>query len=92
LQVSWVVQEPLQQSQEALQDCVGSLQMSPSGLQPIGFWQRPKAKGGVIAQVTGMLDWPGSPTLPQQSLSFVQMSPTGRHPDEGKQTSTPVGV
>ena len=36
-QVSWVSQLPEQQSHEALHDIVASLQMSPSGLQPIGL-------------------------------------------------------
>jgi hypothetical protein len=45
LQVSWVSHDPLQQSQETLHDIVGSLQASPSGLQPMGFRQTPKTPG-----------------------------------------------
>jgi len=45
LHVSCVSQLPLQQLQEALQDIVASLQMSPSGLQPMGLRQTPTAYG-----------------------------------------------
>jgi hypothetical protein len=73
--VSWW-QLPLQQSHEALHDIDASRQTSPSGLQPIGFWQMPTTLGGVMSQVTGMPDPPGRPAEPQQSLSCMHRSPT----------------
>lgn len=76
LQVSCVSQLPLQQSQDALQDIVFSLQTSPSGLQPIGLRHTPTLLGAVMTQVTGLCDPPGRPAEPQQSLSCVQRSPT----------------
>jgi hypothetical protein len=93
LQVSWVAfsQTPLQQSHEALHDIVLSLQTSPSGLQPMGLRQVPMVAGGVMVQVTGEPDPPGSPADPQQSLSLVHRSPTGWQPLAGWQTRTPVG-
>jgi hypothetical protein len=91
LQVSWVSQLPLQQSHEALQDIVFNLHTSPSGLQPIGFRQTPTTAGGLMTQVTGLCDPPGNPAEPQQSLSWVQRSPTTWQPLAGWQTSTPVG-
>jgi len=75
-QVSSLLQLPLQQSHEALQDIVASLQTSPSGLQPCGFLQTPTGDGGVMSHVTGVPEPPGKPADPQQSLSFVQRSPT----------------
>jgi hypothetical protein len=89
--VSWFSQLPLQQSHDALHDIVASLQMSPSGLQPIGLRQTPIVKGGVIWQVTGFVGSPGSPADPQQSESFVQRSPTTWHPVAGWQMRAPVG-
>jgi hypothetical protein len=77
LQVSCVSQLPLQQLQLASQDFVASLQTSPSGLQPIGLRQTPTTNGAVMLQVTGEPEPPGSPADPQQSVSFVQRSPTG---------------
>jgi hypothetical protein len=82
---------PLQQSHEALHDMVASLQTSPSGLHPLGFWQTPTMFGGVMLHVTGFIEPPGSPADPQQSTSFVQRSPTGWQPLAGWQTSTCVG-
>jgi hypothetical protein len=82
---------PLQQSHEALHDIVASLQTSPSGLHPMGFWQTPTMFGAVTLQVTGLFGSPGSPADPQQSASFVQRSPTGWQPLAGWQTSTLVG-
>lgn len=76
MQVSLVSQLPAQQLQLSLHDCVFSLQMSPSGLQPIGFRQTPIAEGGVMSQVTGLPEPPGRPAEPQQSPSLVQRSPT----------------
>jgi hypothetical protein len=90
LQVSWW-QLPLQQSQEALHDIVASRQTSPSGLQLMGLRQVPIVAGGVMVQVTGLPDPPGSPADPQQSLSVVHRSPTGWQPLAGWQTRTPVG-
>jgi hypothetical protein len=91
LQVSCVSQLPLQQSHDELHDIVFSLQTSPSGLQPIGLRHTPTVLGAVMTQVTGLPDPPGRPAEPQQSVSFVQMSPTTWHPLAGWQTSTPVG-
>ena len=90
-QVSWFSQLPEQQSHEALHDIVASLQMSPSGLQPIGLRQVPTVAGGVMVHVTGVPEPPGSPAEPQQSRSLVQRSPTGWQPLAGWQMSTPVG-
>jgi hypothetical protein len=90
LQVSWFSQLPLQQSHEALHDIVFSLQTSPLGLHPGGFWQTPTPL--LTLQVTGPpIGWLGIPADPQQSLSFVQRSPTGWQPLAGWQTRTPVG-
>ena len=91
LQVSWVSQLPAQQSHEALQLIVLSLQTSPSGLQPIGLRHTPTVAGAVITQVTPFPEPPGRPAEPQQSESCVQRSPTTWHPLAGWQTSTPVG-
>jgi hypothetical protein len=90
LQVSWVWQLPAQQSYEALHDIVCSLQMSPSGLQPVGLRHTPTVKPVVMAHVTVPFP-PGSPAAPQQSMSFVHRSPTTWHPLAGWQTRTPVG-
>jgi hypothetical protein len=90
-QVFWFSQLPLQQSHEALQDIVASLQMSPSGLQPDGLVQTPTALGGVMLHVTGLPDPPGSPAEPQQSTSSVHRSPTGWQPLAGWHTRTCVG-
>jgi hypothetical protein len=91
LQVSFVSQLPEQQSHEALQDIVASLQTSPLGLHPFGLRHTPTVAGGVISQVTGLCDPPGRPVPPQQSVSFVQRSPTTWQPVAGWQTSVPVG-
>jgi hypothetical protein len=91
LQVSSFVQSPLQQSHEATQLAVCSLQMSPSGLQPIAFAQTPIVAPGASLQVTGDPDPPGRPLDPQQSASFVHKSPAGRQPLAGWQIRTPVG-
>src|SRR5258708_37491682 len=90
-QVSWFSQLPAQQSHDALQLMVASLQTSPSGLQPIGRRQTPIVLGAVMTQVTGLPDPPGSPADPQQAVSFLQRSPTTWHPLAGWPTSTPVG-
>jgi hypothetical protein len=91
LQVSSTSQLPLQQSHDALQLLVCSLQTSPSGLQPLGLRQTPTVAGGVMLHVTAFPDPPGSPADPQQSLSFVHRSPTTWHPLAGWQTRAPVG-
>jgi hypothetical protein len=91
LHVSCVSQLPLQQSHDELQLDVWSLQTSPSGLQPLGLRQTPTVAGGVMTQVTGLCEPPGSPFEPQQSPSCVQRSPTTWQPLAGWQTSTPVG-
>jgi hypothetical protein len=70
---------------------LSSLQTSPSGLQPIGLRHTPTVKGGVISHVTGWPEPPGRPAEPQQSLSFVQRSPTTWQPLAGWQMRTPVG-
>ena len=75
-EIGWL-QLPLQQSHDELHDVPCSLQTSPSGLQPMGFEQTPTVNGAVIAHVTGMPEPPGRPAAPQQSVSFVQRSPTG---------------
>ena len=88
-----VWQLPAQQSHEALHDIVASLQMSPSGLQPVGLVHTPTVKGGVMEHVTVPMPEPGPPTPapPQQSVSFVHRSPTTWQPLAGWQTRTPVG-
>lgn len=92
LQVSIVSQFPLQQSQDALHDCVFSLHTSPSGLQPMGLRQTPTVFGAVMLHVTGLPGLlPGMPADPQQSASFVQRSPTTWHPLAGWQIRAPVG-
>jgi hypothetical protein len=91
LQVSSFSQLPAQQSQEELHDIVLSLHTSPFGLHPIGNRQIPTEPPPLKSQVTCMPDPPGRPVAPQQSLSALQRSPTGRHPLAGWQTSTPVG-
>ena len=91
MQVSSFSQLPLQQSHDALHDIVASLQTSPSGLQPIGFWQTPTSNPGAIAQMVGLPEPPGRPAAPQQSVSFLQRSPTTWQPLAGWQMSTPVG-
>jgi hypothetical protein len=91
LHVSSFSQLPLQQSHEALHDIVASLQTSPSGLQPMGLVQMPTALGAVMSHVTGLPEPPGSPALPQQSVSCVQRSPTTWQPLAGWQTRTSVG-
>src|SRR5262245_39952265 len=80
LQVSSLLQLPLQQSHDALHDIVASLQTSPSGLQPIGLRQTPTIAGGTMSQVAGLPDPPGRPADPQQSESCVQRSPTTWQP------------
>jgi hypothetical protein len=86
-----LLQLPLQQSHEPLQLIVESLQMSPSGLQPDGFRHTPRLWPGTMLQVTGVPEPPGRPAEPQQSPSFVHVSPTTWQPLAGRQTSTPVG-
>ena len=82
LQVSWVSQLPAQQSHDALQLIVLSLQTSPFGLHPIGLRHTPR----------GPPEWTHAPAAaPQQSPSAVQTSPTTWQPLAGWQTSTPVG-
>jgi hypothetical protein len=88
--VSWW-QLPLQQSHEAVQDMVLRRHTSPSGLQPMGLRQMPTVLGGVMVQVTGEPDPPGSPADPQQSVSVVHRSPTGWQPLAGWQTRMPLG-
>jgi hypothetical protein len=78
-----VSQLPAQQSQDELHEVVFNLQTSPLGLQPIGFRQTPTALGGVTVQVTFIPEPPGYPAEPQQSPSFVQVSPTGWQPLAG---------
>jgi hypothetical protein len=90
-QVSAFSQLPAQQSHEALQLIVLSLQTSPSGLQLFGLRQTPTVAGGVMMHVTGLPEPPGTPADPQQSLSCRHRSPTGWQPLAGWQTSTPVG-
>ena len=85
--MSSTLQLPEQQSHEALHDIVGSLQTSPSGLQLKGFLQMPKTPDVPNTQVTAGLGAPGMPAEPQQSLSFVHVSPVMRQPVAGAQTN-----
>jgi hypothetical protein len=89
LHVSIVSQLPEQQSHEALQLIVDSLQTSPFGLHEcpasswnVGFRQTPSGP----PEKTQPPAW-----LPQQSASFVHTSPTTWQPLAGWQTRTPVG-
>jgi hypothetical protein len=91
LQVSIVSQLPEQQSHEALQLIVESLQTSPFGLQPVGFRQTPSGAPAALTQVMLPLPGPGSPAAPQQSMSAEHTSPTTWHPLAGWQINTPVG-
>jgi hypothetical protein len=83
LQVSCVSQLPLQQSQDALQLIVFSLQTSPLGLQPVGFRQTPSKPPAEKLHVMLPDPGPGNAAEPQQSPSFVQTSPTTWHPLAG---------
>jgi hypothetical protein len=84
LHVFFVLQFPLQQSHEALHIAPGTLQTSPSGLQPCGLRQTPTVNGAVNWHVTGLPGLlPGRPAAPQQSVLVVQKSPTGRQPLAG---------
>jgi hypothetical protein len=74
--VSWFSQLPAQQSHDELQELVLSLHTSPSGLQPMGRRHTPTVLGAVMTQVTGLVEPPGSPVEPQQSVSVVHRSPT----------------
>jgi hypothetical protein len=91
LHVSCVSQLPAQQSHDELHDIVFSLHTSPLGLQPMGKRQIPSVPPPLLSHVTGLPDPPGRPVAPQQSVSFVQRSPTGWQPLAGWQTRTPVG-
>jgi hypothetical protein len=86
LQVSIVSQLPAQQSHDALQLIVLSLQTSPSGLQLIGLRQTPRPPippSPEKVQVTLPDPAPPMPAEPQQSLSCVQRSPTTWQPLAG---------
>ena len=76
---------PLQQLSVALHWFVCKRQMSPFGLQPDGFAHTPTGSFAFALLQTpggdGGLLLSGRP--PQQSLSFVQMSPTGLQPLAG---------
>lgn len=62
--------------------------MSPFGLQPVGLLHTPTGSVGLAL----LHVWVGLvPCPPQQSLVFVQMSPTGLHPLAGWQMRTCVG-
>jgi hypothetical protein len=91
LHVSSVSQLPAQQSHDELHDMFESLHTSPFGLQPMGSRQIPTGPPPLMSHVTGLFEPPVMPEAPQQSMSAVQMSPTGWHPLAGWQTSTPVG-
>jgi hypothetical protein len=91
LQVSCVSQLPLQQSHDALQLMVLSLQTSPLGLQPTGLRQTPSAAPAGLLHVTLPDPGPGNAAEPQQSASLEQVSPTTWHPLAGWQMRTPVG-
>jgi hypothetical protein len=82
-QVSWVSQLPLQQSHEALQLIVFSLQTSPFGLHPTGLRHTPSGPPPEKSHVMFPDPGPGSPAEPQQSESFAQTSPTTWQPLAG---------
>jgi len=83
LHVSLFSQLPAQQSHDALQDIVASLQTSPLGLHPIGLRHTPSGPPPEKSQVTGEPDPPGSPAEPQQSASLAHRSPTTWQPLAG---------
>jgi hypothetical protein len=91
LHVSWFSQLPLQQSHEALQLIVASLQTSPFGLQPLGLRHTPSEAPAGLLHVTFPDPGPGNAAEPQQSESLAQESPTTWQPLAGWQISTPVG-
>jgi hypothetical protein len=98
LQVSSVLQLPVQQLQSLLQLVVASLQTSPFGMQafpasepPVGLRQMPTVSGALMTHVTRPAWGSPLPAPPQHCALFVQMSPSILHPDAGWQTSTPVG-
>jgi hypothetical protein len=84
-----------QQLLAALQAWSSGLQMTPGMLQTLPFEQRPNSWVGTpLAQVTvfGLpltLSIFGEPDHPQQSLSFLQISPVGAQPDAGWQIRKP---
>jgi hypothetical protein len=70
-------QLPEQQSQDALQEVVASLQTSPFGLHPWGLLQIPSSAPAVFAHEPAAAS--------QQSASLWQVSPTKWHPLAGWQ-------
>jgi hypothetical protein len=82
-QVSLFSQLPLQQSHEALQLIVFSLQTSPFGLHPTGLRHTPSGPPPEKSHVMFPDPGPGSPAEPQQSESFAQTSPTTWQPLAG---------
>jgi hypothetical protein len=82
---------PAQQSHEALQLIVLSLQTSPSGLQEMGLRQTPGLVAVAPMHVTLPEPAPVTPGPPQQSSSFWQRSPTTWQPLAGWQMRIPVG-
>jgi hypothetical protein len=84
-------QLPLQQSHEALQLIVLSLQTSPLGLQDMGLRHTPSLPPAETLHVTLPEPGPGKAAEPQQSESVLQTSPTTWQPLAGWQMSTPVG-
>ena len=94
LHVSMFSQLPEQQSHDALQLIVLSLQTSPSGLQLTGLRHTPRPPmppSPAKLQVTLPDPAPATADEPQQSLSCWQRSPTTWQPLAGWHTSTPVG-
>lgn len=81
-QVSWFSQLPEQQSHDALQLMVLSLQTSPFGLQLLGFRHTPSVPPEKL-HVTLPDPGPGNAADPQQSESLAQTSPTTWHPLAG---------
>jgi hypothetical protein len=82
-QVSCVSQLPEQQSHDALQLIVFSLQTSPFGLQLVGFRHTPSVPPAEKLHVTLPDPGPGNAAEPQQSESLEQTSPTTWHPLAG---------
>jgi hypothetical protein len=82
---------PAQQLASALHELVASRQIAPDARHAVPFVQRPTASVGALSQMTSPLLPPGLNAEPQQSASVRQVSPVGRHPVGGWQTSTRKG-
>ncbi len=81
---------PAQHLSVALHEVVASLQIEPAGEQTLPLSHLPTACPVDFEHFTFVVVPSGSVDDPQQSVSPLQISPTGRQPDSGRQTLTPV--